>query len=173
MNWGASVPKVYPQMAGKPREIWDEGVLLDDAWLTLARAKTKADYAATFDSPEEDYSTAEGRRDALIRASSRLLGHSPEVTRRAQLREAMQSDLLDWLLYEAHYAYGFPVRPSRDRTPRRIPSEFWENPDINWEKGIANDANSEFQRIRIVDPRDFSETELKPKIGTLHDSRGG
>lgn len=166
MNRGALEPKVYPQMAGKPQEIWKKGKPLNEAWLNFANEEAKAKYDATREPPPvPDITKAEDGWEAAAMTVQAVSQPFQQFQRRKALVESMQSALCVRLLNEELYAYGSPAHTSSDRTPRRIHSEFWENPDINWEKGIANDANSKFQRIRIVDPRDFPEIELKPTIG--------
>jgi len=77
----------------------------------------------------------------------------------------MRKDLIQWLTDEDFYAFGFPVSPKPLRVPRLIICDFWINAEIDWENEIAEDANLKFQRIRIVDPEEFPEIELRPKIG--------
>lgn len=165
MNWGASVPKVYPQMAGKPREFWDLGTPLNDAWLNWALPENRERYTENpaqkiIDDPSDQ---SPGR--SLLHLVTSVASALDRPRRQIDLKRIMRLDLVQWLREEEFYALGFPVRPNPSRTPRYIPCEFWINAEVNWEKEIAEDTDIGFKRIRVVDPLEFPEFELKPKIG--------
>jgi hypothetical protein len=85
--------------------------------------------------------------------------------KRAKIADIMKSDLLEWLQEEDLIAYGFPVKPKAARSPRRIGSEFWAKPNINWDQNAAHDQAYAYQRIRIIAPEEAPEITLNPTIG--------
>lgn len=86
-------------------------------------------------------------------------------TKFEELIARMRTHLRGKLASRSLTAYGFPVEPSPDRTPRRIRPEFWETADIEWPSDIAFDDFERFRRIKIIDPRNYPEAAIQPKIG--------
>ena len=152
-------------MTIKPREIWEKGIPLNEAWDVWATEenykKLEEEHENYFSNPSENISFADGLR----RLSSGVLKFNKLQQDKTAALSRMRRDLIEWLTEEELFALGFPVLPAAERTPRLISKEFWINAKIDWEGEIANDEVSKFQRITVVGPEDFPEINIKPKVG--------
>ncbi|MBD3677973.1 MAG: hypothetical protein HUJ27_06160 [Rhodobacteraceae bacterium] len=149
----------------KPREIWEKGTPLDEAWYAWSNEKRREDYDAlgSYSPPKVDAGQDPLAALASIVGSIQKISDAPR--QRAKIIEDMKADLLEWLQEEELSAFGFPAKPKPARTPRRIDAEFWENPTVDWVQDTAWDAVYKYHRIRIISPEDFPEVKIKPKIG--------
>lgn len=152
-------------MPVKPREIWEKGTRLGESWNALA-TESNRERLRKLDSPNS-FEIADNQilSEKLFHLSRTLQNTINKPKERIEIVSSMKRDLIEWLVEGEFYAFGFPVIPKAERTPRRIPNEFWANAEINWNGDIANDEYNKFQRIRIIDPIEFPEIDLKPKIG--------
>ena len=149
----------------KPREIWEKGTPLDDAWYAWSNEKRREEYDAL-----ESYSPPQaGTGQNPLAAMASIFGSYQRARavpqERIRIVEIMKSDLLEWLQEEELFAYGFPIKPRAARSPRRIGSEFWAKPSVNWDKDTAFDPVYGYQKIRIIAPEEAPEIVLNPKIG--------
>ncbi len=85
-------------------------------------------------------------------------------TRRKEALGRMREEILLELYNEELLAYGFAIGKN-DRSPRLIPWEFWENAEVDWNDGTVKNGESKYNRLRIIDPYQYPELELQPKIG--------
>lgn len=152
-------------MATNPREIWKKGTPLSEAWRIWATEENqnKLDKNHEFDFAKQ--SENKNLADGLRQLSVGILKFNNLKKEKAAAVINMKRDLVEWLTEEDLFAFGNPVLPTAERTPRLISNEFWFNAKINWESDIANDEVSTFQRIKVVSPEDFPEINIKPKIG--------
>jgi hypothetical protein len=152
-------------MTLKPREIWEKGTSLDDAWYAWSNEKWRAEYDAlgSYSPPQADAGQNPLATMASIVGSYQRARAVPQE--RIRIANIMKADLLVWLQEEELFAYGFPVKPKAARSPRRIGSEFWARPNINWDQNAAHDQGYRYQRIRIIAPEEAPELTLNPKIG--------
>lgn len=152
-------------MPPKPREIWEKGTSLSEAWYDWSNDVLRKRFDKLGGSPDLEPNEGQGLLDAMAGIASALQKVLDQPRQKTKITEEMKTDLLEWLSEEELLAYGFPIRPSPARTPRRIDAAFWINPNVDWDRSTANDAVYAYQRIRIVDPKDFPKIDLKPKIG--------
>jgi len=149
----------------KPREIWEKATPLDDAWYAWSNEKLRAEY----DALESNYPPQPIAEQSPLAAMASIVGSYQKAKdaplKRAKIADIMKSDLLEWLQEEDLFAYGFPVKPKAARSPKRIGSEFWSKPNINWKNDTAFDQDHAYQRIRIITPEEAPEITLNPTIG--------
>lgn len=83
--------------------------------------------------------------------------------RKEELRSRFEERILDELLNEYFFGFGYPVEPSPARMPRRIDPVFWDSAIVDWNEGKAWLDNVAYNRVRIIDPLDFPQFNLTPK----------
>ncbi|MFA8442941.1 hypothetical protein [Yoonia sp.] len=152
-------------MTLKPREIWEKGTPLDDAWYAWSNEKLRAEYDALESNSPPQPIAGQSPLAAMASIVGSYQRAKDAPLKRAKIEDIMKSDLLEWLQEEDLFAYGFPVKPKAARSPRRIGSEFWAKPNINWDQNTAHDQGYRYQRIRIIAPEEAPELTLNPKIG--------
>ncbi|WBQ14216.1 hypothetical protein L2D00_05910 [Hyphomonadaceae bacterium BL14] len=148
----------------KPKDLWERGVSLQNAWETLALAEEVAE-RATLDAwkPEIAGKGPKSFLDGLSAIANGALEVQRNLNLRKELRNRFEERILDELFNEELYGYGYPVTPSPARMPRRIDPAFWENPVVEWHEGKARLDNIAFNRIRIVNPERYPQFDLSPK----------
>lgn len=137
---------------------------MNQAWLRWAAPNLRKKYEddSAHDMFDENSDESAGMR--VLLAINAVGDALQRPQRKENLRRIMQQEQVELLKQKTFIAYGFPAN-TNIRTPRRIEPDFWINNNINWENEFAEDANSKFIRIRIIDPDNFPNIDFKPKIG--------
>lgn len=153
-------------MTVKPREIWEKGTPLNKAFIVFSDSKLRKifnDSAGLKNAPQIDFEKgfAENVITALGVAAKAI--NAPKLA--ASAKTEMQRNLIQALSKGKLIAYAFPTWPSEARIPRLIQSHFWVNAHIDWDNETAQDESNRFQKIRIINPKEFPSINFRPKIG--------
>ena len=151
-------------MRPKPREMWEKGMPLSEAVLKWCDPQDREIFERQL--PDDYLALKEGEKP--FQTLSRMLVSHLEIKgcqrQKANALEIMREEILLKLFNEELLAYGFAMGRN-DRSPRLISPEFWYNAKVDWEQEIVDNGNSKFNRLRIIDPYEYPELELQPKIG--------
>lgn len=149
----------------KPREIWEKGTPLNKAWEAFSDSKLRDEFSSLFAFEARPYDPQKGFGENVAAMLPGLFKTMTIPQRRKYITDEMRKSLVTRLSNETLAAYAFPIWPSEVRIPRRIQGHFWINATIDWEHESASDESSHFHKIRVVDPGQFPELDLKPAIG--------
>ena len=146
------------------RKMWEKGCFLSVAvrkWCDPADREI-------FECPLPDVDRPRKEGDGPLQAVADVVVRYQETKecqrKKAEALERMREEILSLLFNEDLLAYGFAIG-GNDRSPRLISSEFWDNAEVDWDNEIADNGNSKFNRLRIIDPSEHPELGLQPKIG--------
>ena len=151
-------------MLPNPREMWERGYLLSVAVGEWCDPEDREIYDRPLPDNDRPYKPEDGLLQAIAGVSSWYLATRECERKKAEALERMREEILLQLFNEALLAYGFAIGKN-DRSPRLISPEFWDNAEVDWGKEIADNGNSKFNRLRIIEPSEYPELELQPKIG--------
>lgn len=148
----------------KPKELWERGISLQNAWDDLASDEQKSELA-NLSQPASIPETDPDRPIISLLTGLAANAQASQRDRQAitQLIEDFRYELICDLFNEDFYGFGYPAAPSKARMPRRIDPAFWDSCEIRWDKGWATTAQFTFDRIRIVDPQKYPMMDLSPK----------
>ncbi len=134
------------------REIWENGVALDDAWLEFSDPDDKRRYweRPTLETFNEQVAATnmQSGGDILKMVSTGIQQWSDN----GQFQKKMQELLLDELFNGQLHAYGYRITPSRSRTPVRIAAELFECPKVDWKRNLIVSRGGTYAEINVVDP---------------------
>ncbi len=95
----------------KPREIWEKGTSLSEAWYTWSNEKRREEYDAlrSYSPPQPNAGQNPLAAAASIVRSYQRAKAVPQE--RIMIASIMKSDLLEWLQEEELFAFGYPMKP--------------------------------------------------------------
>lgn len=144
--------------------MWEEGCCLSVAVRTWCDPEDREIYECPLPDHDRLFKAEDGWLQHIRGALSWHMETRECERKKDEALEKMRDKIVFRLIKEDLLAYGFVVGKN-NRSPRLISSEFWDNAEVDWVKEIADNGNSKFNRIRIIDPSEYPELELKAKIG--------
>ena len=132
------------------REIWENGVPLNDAWLEFADSDAKHRYSelSTLEPLNEQAANIRTGADIFTLAGSAMQRWSEHGKFGEELREL----LLDELFNDQLHAYGYRTAPSRSRAPVRIAPDLFECSEVDWKQNRMVARGCTYSEIQVVDP---------------------
>lgn len=132
------------------REIWENGVPLNEAWVKFSDADAKRRHSELSALETLNEQAANMRTGADI--SKFIISGMQRWSEYDQLQDEMQEFLLDELFNDQLHAYGYRLAPSRSRTPVRIAAKLFECPDVAWKRNRMETRGGTYSEIQVVDP---------------------
>lgn len=132
------------------RELWEKGITLNEAWLEFADADAKRRHSELLALEQLNERAANVRTGSDI--SELIISGMRRWSEYDQFKSEMRELLLDELFNDQLQAYGYRTAPSRSRSPVRIASEFFENPDIEWTRNQMTARGGTYSEIHVIDP---------------------
>jgi hypothetical protein len=132
------------------REIWENGVPLNDAWFEFADPDAKRRYSE-LSAPEALSEQAANMRTGSD-ISKFIISGMQRWSEHGQFQRELQELLLDELFNDQLHAYGYRIAPSRSRVPVRIAAELFECPDVDWKQDRMIARGCTYSEIQIIDP---------------------
>ncbi len=148
----------------KPKALWDQGISLHLAWEEYAPAEMR-EKLLTLNEPVQptEISSEKGFLENIGGVLREIQIAQGRTQLRSELIEKIKDEVICDLYNEDLYAYGYPVAPSRARTPRKIDPNFWYDPKVDWDGCAASTLQNSFYRIRVIDPDNYPQLDFSPK----------
>lgn len=132
------------------REIWENGIPLNEAWVEFANPDAKRRYSErpTLETFSEQATYIQSGSDMLKLVSIGVRQWSDN----GEFQRQLQALLLDELFNDQLHAYGYRIAPSRSRTPVRIAADLFECADVDWPRSSMTARGCFYSEIQISDP---------------------
>ena len=148
----------------KPKALWELGIPLQKA-LEYFATDEERQALNNLENPTPIFST--NSTASFLESAAQItptLQQALDAPRRtSEIHASIGERALDSLFKEEYYGFGYPVEPSPARTPRRIDSAFWDGCLVDWSSGIAWLGNEQYNRIKIIDPKEYPQFDLSAK----------
>lgn len=146
------------------REIWDNGVPLNDAWLEFADPDAKRRY---LERPTLETFNEQAAATNMQSGGEMLKMFSTGIRQwsdNGRFKKELQQFLLDQLFDDQLHAYGYRIAPSPSRAPVRIAAESFGCASVQWSRGAMTARGRTYSEIQIIDPTTIGDWR-KPRHG--------
>jgi len=132
--------------------LWQNGVLLSNAWLTYAHPDLKAKWDAAHQKSamtafERGAEAVEGPvSDAFMFG---IDGAQVILAERAGIKKQLQTNILSYLKNGKAFAYAFDLNRTLKSEPVEIPEAVWRG-RINWEQSKVSFQSLHFKEVRLT-----------------------